>query len=830
MPHTHSADQSSSYINLAAGCELTVIQASDSRQCALALSFDAGSHHEPVEYLGMAHFLEHLVFRGSQQYALDDGLMAFVQRHGGQINAQTQAQKTLFHFQIESSLFLDALKRLVDMLVSPRLDEAMLASEREVLNEEFLLYCQAPQILLDMALSASLLETHPLQRFYAGNRETLAIEDTAFKPALMAFHQAAYLRSRLKIVLVLPESWALWQDATLAALQPMIRLPRNTPLRPLADLLVPAKAMLRLELPVDEQYFVLHVPLNRGGQGLQELAEKMQHALALHTEQSFLSYAEQQGWCSSIAVRVPYWAQEQAVLTIQFKRLAGDLDGLLPAFYTWLKQWGAHLYGAECAAYELQAASNRWLSAGPLGKAQLLLAERWPLQGVSTECLDAFSALLAALENEAFVQLLAGPNPVQGRYDQGLPLRLELLRSDYSLIADGLAAAYFNVETACYDSASSFPVENAGAYRALAQHQTSGLPSSVAVCYWGWLVADPQDVFQRLQAKLALLVERFSYNAVYWQLELLPQAVFIRISAPADYLPMAVNQLLAELERPLSKAADRASSPFALRRLLQQLPAVLVANGTAEAAVEIALADQPQAALWLAEAAAADQLETRFLQRLQVLSASTVQLTALTGWQQVRDSSSDALLVLYIPMTAPSVSVLDRMRVINKVFAQYFQSLLQRRLRDELSLCYAVFALPHMQLEREGLVCAVQSSKVSACALLAEVEHCLAEFMTSLAEHLAKLRANVVLQIEQLEQRGQSPESVSQRLFRHWCEQRLGSGWQDEVASIGLLTDEDFANYFAMIQDQKNWLLLSNQTGNIESNQASSCSESTNRV
>ena len=46
-------------------CEITVLAAENTQQCALALSFAAGSHHEPAHYLGMAHFLEHLVDRKS---------------------------------------------------------------------------------------------------------------------------------------------------------------------------------------------------------------------------------------------------------------------------------------------------------------------------------------------------------------------------------------------------------------------------------------------------------------------------------------------------------------------------------------------------------------------------------------------------------------------------------------------------------------------------------------------------------------------------------------------------------------------------------------------
>ena len=811
MRHTHSPSQPFLHFTLTDGCELTVVQADHTQQCALALSFSAGSHNEPVEYLGVAHFLEHLVFRGSSNYAADDGLMAFIQRHGGQVNAQTQAQKTLFHFQIESSLFLGALERLVDMLVSPRLEDAMLVSEREVLNEEFHLYCQAPQVLMDAALAVSLLEKHPLQSFYAGNRQTLNIEDAAFRPALVAFHQAAYLRSQLKIVLVLPDAWSLWQEKVLPVLQPLTHFQRDTQIASLADLVVPKGTLLKLQLPVAEQYFVLHVPVNRNAQGLLELAEKMQHALAMRMGQSFLTYAEQQGWCSAIVVRAPYVAQEQGVLTIQVKRLAGALDGFLFAFRAWLQQWGEQLHGAELVAYELQAQSNRWLSADPLRKAQLLLSARWPLTGVSAECLAAFAAVLAAVEQDAFVQVVASSETVQGVYDRGLPLHVELLQKHHRQTSNATVVPCFTAAAEWADADAPAALVGVSSNQALTQHQSKYLPADISVCYWGWLVDRPHEVVQRLQAKLALLLERFSYNAVYWQLELLPHAVFIRIAAPANYLPVAVNQLLVELECSLLKASNEVASPFALRRVLQQLPAILIGNSPAEIDTEIALVDWPQAALWLGEAAVAGQLEQRFLQRLQNFTAIADRQAAATGWQHVSDSSADALLVLYIPLALASAFVMDQQRIINKVFAQQFQSILQRRLRDELGLCYAVFVLPHVQIEREGLVCAVQSSKVSALRLLAEIKQCLVDFESKLSEHVPALLMNAVQQIEQLRQLGQSLEYVSQRLFRHWSEQRLVTGWQDEIQAASLLTAEDIEKYYLDLQDQKRWLLLSNQ-------------------
>ena len=75
----------------------------------------------------MAHYLEHLVFRGSRNYAAGDGLMEWVQQAGGSINARTAARQTMFHFAIDRRGFLPALFRLADMLACPLLSPEALS-------------------------------------------------------------------------------------------------------------------------------------------------------------------------------------------------------------------------------------------------------------------------------------------------------------------------------------------------------------------------------------------------------------------------------------------------------------------------------------------------------------------------------------------------------------------------------------------------------------------------------------------------------------------------------------------------------------------------------
>lgn len=817
MPHT-DLSQPLCHQVLGRGCELTVVSAAHAQQCAVALSFAAGSHHEPPQYLGMAHFLEHLVFRGSQNYALDDGLMAFIQRNGGHVNAQTQAQQTVFHFQVQSPLFMQALERLVDMLVAPRLTAQMLRTEREVIHEEFALYCRAPQVLMDAAIAPCLVGKHPLQRFYAGHRQTLPVEDTGFAPALADFHQRAYLRSPLKIVLVLPSAWSSWQASVLATLQPLTHRVRDFSAPPVPDLRVPEHAALQLSMPVPDECLVVHIPINQAGQGLAELAQKTQHALALNMPQTFLAYAQQQGWCTDVSARASYTAQAQGVLTVQLTSLQTQHAQLFSALSQWLQQWRLKLGTEQQQAYEQQAQAHRWLLAEPLHKAQQVLAAGGlQHKGVSAECFAALDAVLAALDSGAVVQVHTGAADVDSVYDQGLPMRVQRLKCKTPMTAaEQMPQFMFPSDIA--NSQVSDDVHHSSATHAAAeqfsQYQPASIAQDLAVCYWGWTVPDPQTVAQRLPSRLADLSELLSYNAVQWHTECTADTVFMRLTGPAAYVPVALKQILNLLETPFVAAPVAPSAQFALRRLLQRVPQALSgALAVPEQETEIALATAPQSALWLGAAEYAVLLEARYLKRLQPLSHAADTSPTVTGWQQVHDNSTeDALLVVHIPLPAEDIQHKDQQRLLNRVFAQHLQTAVQRTLRDEQALCYAVFVLPYAEGEHEGLTCAVQSSKVSAAQLLSELRQCLAEFQARLPEHLQALQADIRVQTAQLQQHSLGMERSSAMLFRHWREQRLTSGVQAEVQAQEYVSAELIERYCQALQVHSRWLLLSNQS------------------
>ncbi|MGA3828239.1 insulinase family protein, partial [Pseudomonas chlororaphis] len=74
----------------------------------------AGIHDVPLAWPGLAHFLEHLLFLGTERFSAEQGLMAYVQRHGGQVNASTSERNTDFFFELPPADFAAGLERLAD--------------------------------------------------------------------------------------------------------------------------------------------------------------------------------------------------------------------------------------------------------------------------------------------------------------------------------------------------------------------------------------------------------------------------------------------------------------------------------------------------------------------------------------------------------------------------------------------------------------------------------------------------------------------------------------------------------------------------------------------
>lgn len=193
-------------LTLPNGLQVVLRHAPRLKRCAAALRVCAGSHDVPVTWPGLAHFLEHLFFLGTDRFPADDNLMVFVQSHGGQVNASTRERTTDFFFELPPSVFAQGLERLSEMLTHPRMALADQLREREVLHAEFIAWSRDAEARYQTTLLQPLSAQHPLRAFHAGNRYSLPVLRQTFQQALQDFYRRFYQAGQMVLSLAGPQS------------------------------------------------------------------------------------------------------------------------------------------------------------------------------------------------------------------------------------------------------------------------------------------------------------------------------------------------------------------------------------------------------------------------------------------------------------------------------------------------------------------------------------------------------------------------------------------------------------------------------------------------
>ena len=132
-----------------------------------------GSRYEEYSENGSAHFLEHLLFKGTQKRTGEE-LKRLVEGVGGLFNAFTTEEVTCYYIKMPLSKHLPlSLDVLSDMIARPSLPEEEFERERNVILEEIKMYLDIPAAHVQELFSELLFPGHPLGRFIAGTPETI---------------------------------------------------------------------------------------------------------------------------------------------------------------------------------------------------------------------------------------------------------------------------------------------------------------------------------------------------------------------------------------------------------------------------------------------------------------------------------------------------------------------------------------------------------------------------------------------------------------------------------------------------------------------------------
>ncbi len=117
------------------GADLIVKERDDTEAVALQVWFNVGSIYENYQEKGMAHFLEHMLFNGSEKYPYGE-IDRIVESLGGRINAGTSKDYTFYHIEIAKPYWKRAIELLYQLTQKPLLSEDMVHKEKPIVIEE----------------------------------------------------------------------------------------------------------------------------------------------------------------------------------------------------------------------------------------------------------------------------------------------------------------------------------------------------------------------------------------------------------------------------------------------------------------------------------------------------------------------------------------------------------------------------------------------------------------------------------------------------------------------------------------------------------------------
>ncbi len=199
-PAFRAPDDKSEYRRLVLENGLRVLLCSDPNlvSASAAVAVDAGYYDDPVSRPGLAHYVEHLLFLGSEKYPGDSDFTRTVTAHGGDFSAETKSDHTIFAFKAPTDAFESSLDRMAQFFIAPRFD--LTAAERELTAIEN----EVERHRDDDAVRRQFvsLELHdpssPESHFPIGNRSTLA---GTTRDEVVAFYQSRYSADHMALAL-----------------------------------------------------------------------------------------------------------------------------------------------------------------------------------------------------------------------------------------------------------------------------------------------------------------------------------------------------------------------------------------------------------------------------------------------------------------------------------------------------------------------------------------------------------------------------------------------------------------------------------------------------
>ena len=198
--HTAEArERESKSLVLKNGLEVLLMHDPRVHRSAAALSVGVGYLYDPEEKMGLAHYLEHMLTKGTKKYPEVLSFKKYLVENSGSSNASTGSVATKYFFHVSHKAFEGALDRFSRFFKEPIFDKHYAELVVNTVDSE-----HEKNRLRDRRRTRQVIkqiseEGHPIRKFSTGNKETLAGDKRA---ALLDFYNKYYAASRMKLAML----------------------------------------------------------------------------------------------------------------------------------------------------------------------------------------------------------------------------------------------------------------------------------------------------------------------------------------------------------------------------------------------------------------------------------------------------------------------------------------------------------------------------------------------------------------------------------------------------------------------------------------------------
>ncbi|WP_339649322.1 insulinase family protein [uncultured Marinobacter sp.] len=187
---------------------LRVVLASDpaADKAAASMNVAVGSGNDPKDREGLAHFLEHMLFLGTEKYPDPGEYQQFIRSHGGSHNAFTAFADTNYFFDVEGEFLEPALDRFAQQFSHPLFTAELVDRERNAVHSEYSAKLKEDGRRLLSVRKAAGNPDHAFSQFAVGNLSTLEnTDDNPLRPDLIQFWEKNYSANIMTLAVYGPQ-------------------------------------------------------------------------------------------------------------------------------------------------------------------------------------------------------------------------------------------------------------------------------------------------------------------------------------------------------------------------------------------------------------------------------------------------------------------------------------------------------------------------------------------------------------------------------------------------------------------------------------------------